>query len=107
MATPTLERRPGRRRPAGRAPPKRARRRDLGPAPVTLPVVLYAVLAILILMPVALVVLSAFTATMPRPGNISLTGLTLENFATVFGRAPGRRRSTRWWSGSAPRCWRS
>lgn len=54
------------------------------------PAVLYAVLAILILLPIALVVLSAFTSTTPRPGNISLSGLTLDNFSTVFGAGPRR-----------------
>ncbi|WP_019617906.1 ABC transporter permease [Gulosibacter faecalis] len=54
------------------------------------PAVLYAVLAVVILLPVALVVLSAFTTTPPRPGNISLTNLTLENFQTVFGPGTGQ-----------------
>ncbi|MEA9984252.1 iron ABC transporter permease [Subtercola sp. RTI3] len=57
--------------------------RGLGPG------VLYAILAVLILLPVGLVVLSAFTSTTPRPGNIDLTGLTLKNFATVFGPGAG------------------
>jgi iron(III) transport system permease protein len=52
---------------------------------------LYGVLAILILMPVALVVISAFTTSTPRPGNIDLTSLTLENFAAVF--SPGALRA--------------
>ncbi len=52
---------------------------------------LYGILAILILMPVALVVISAFTTTTPRPGNIDLTSLTLENFAAVF--SPGALRA--------------
>ncbi|MDA3146618.1 iron ABC transporter permease [Leucobacter sp. UCMA 4100] len=46
---------------------------------------LYGVLGILILMPVALVLLSAFTSETPRPGNIHLTNFTFDNFATVFG----------------------
>lgn len=56
-----------------------------------LTVVLYAVLAVLIVSPVALVVLSAFTTTTPRPGNIDLSTFTLDNFATVFG--PGARQA--------------
>lgn len=56
-----------------------------------LPIALYAILAILIVLPVALVVLSAFTTTTPRPGNIDLSSLTLDNFAAVFG--PGARQA--------------
>lgn len=52
---------------------------------------LYGILAILILMPVALVIVSAFTTTAPRPGNIDFTSLTLDNFATVF--SPGALRA--------------
>jgi iron(III) transport system permease protein len=52
---------------------------------------LYGILGILILMPVALVVISAFTGTTPRPGNIDLGSLTLDNFATVF--SPGAMRA--------------
>ena len=48
-------------------------------------VALYGVLGILILLPVALVVLSALTSETPRPGNISLSNFTLSNFSTVFG----------------------
>lgn len=87
MATGTLER-PQRPTERPRATPQAAALSGIRRA--TLPVVLYAVLAILILMPVALVVLSAFTTTTPRPGNIDLTGLTLENFATVFGPGAGQ-----------------
>ncbi|GAA1320960.1 ABC transporter permease [Leucobacter albus] len=54
-------------------------------------VALYGVLGILILLPVALVVLSAFTSETPRPGNISLSNFTLSNFGTVFG--PGAMRA--------------
>ncbi|MFN3005834.1 ABC transporter permease [Mycolicibacterium wolinskyi] len=56
-----------------------------------LPIALYAILAILIVLPVALVVLSAFTTTTPRPGNIDLSSLTFDNFAAVFG--PGARQA--------------
>lgn len=56
-----------------------------------LPVALYAILAILILLPVALVVLSAFTTTTPRPGNIDLSSFTFDNFAAVF--SPGARQA--------------
>ncbi|MDV3125826.1 iron ABC transporter permease [Mycobacterium sp. 21AC1] len=59
--------------------------------PSLLTIGLYAVLAILIVLPVALVVLSAFTTTTPRPGNIDLSGLTFDNFAAVFG--PGARQA--------------
>lgn len=59
--------------------------------PSLLTIGLYAVLGILIVLPVALVVLSAFTTTTPRPGNIDLSGLTFGNFATVFG--PGARQA--------------
>jgi len=52
---------------------------------------LYGILGILILMPVALVVISAFTSTTPRPGHIDLTSLTLENFSAVF--SPGALRA--------------
>lgn len=47
--------------------------------------ILYGLLAALILLPVALVGLSAFTSETPRPGNIDLSGLTLENFSAVVG----------------------
>ncbi|TQL45037.1 iron(III) transport system permease protein [Homoserinimonas aerilata] len=63
-------------------------RRTLRRLPV--PIVLYGVLAVLILLPVALVVLSAVTSTTPRPGNISLDGLTLSNFGSVFADAGAR-----------------
>lgn len=55
-----------------------------------LPLVLYAVLGILIVLPILLVILSAFTTSPPRPGNIDLTGLTFENFRTVFGPGAGQ-----------------
>jgi iron(III) transport system permease protein len=55
----------------------------------TLPLVMYVVLGILILLPIALVVLSAFSTTTPRPGNINLFNLTVENFKTLLG--PGVR----------------
>lgn len=71
----------GRRRSPGQFRP----RRTAGVA------ALYGILGILILMPVALVVISAFTGTTPRPGNIDLGSLTLDNFATVFG--PGAMRA--------------
>lgn len=68
---------------------KRGHRR--GPAPshfrprrVAGVVALYGILAVLILMPVALVVVSAFTGTTPRPGNIDLASLTFDNFASVL-----------------------
>jgi iron(III) transport system permease protein len=50
-----------------------------------LPAVLYGILAVLILLPIALVVLSSLTTTTPRPGNIGLDGLTFNNFLAVFG----------------------
>ncbi|OCB53088.1 iron ABC transporter permease [Mycobacterium vulneris] len=56
-----------------------------------LPIALYAILAVLIVLPVALVVLSAFASTTPRPGNIDLSSLTFDNFAAVFG--PGARQA--------------
>lgn len=83
MSTGTLERAP-RHTATAKSTAISAARRSV------LPVVLYGVLAILILMPIALVVLSAFTTTTPRPGSIDLTGLTLENFATVFGPGAGQ-----------------
>ena len=55
-----------------------------------LPILLYGVLAVLILLPIALVVLSAVTTTTPRPGNISLDGLTLGNFLSVFADSGAR-----------------
>ncbi|WP_087004096.1 iron ABC transporter permease [Gulosibacter sp. 10] len=85
MTTRTEERRPA-QKPA-------QRRGGRGGATIRrgiFPAVLYAVLAILILLPIALVVLSAFTDSPPRPGNINLTGLTLENFRTVFGPGTGQ-----------------
>src|SRR5690554_6844421 len=55
-----------------------------------LPVVLYGILAVLILLPIGLVVLSSLTSTTPRPGNIGLDGLTFNNFIAVFGSAGAR-----------------
>lgn len=83
MSTATLER-PQRHQATAKANVTSAARRGV------LPAVLYALLAVLILMPIALVVLSAFTTTTPRPGNLDLTGLTLENFAAVFGPGAGQ-----------------
>lgn len=86
MSVPTLERptQPQRHTATTQANVTSAVRRGV------LPAVLYGILAILILMPIALVVLSAFTSTTPRPGNLSLTGLTLENFAAVVGPGAGQ-----------------
>lgn len=42
-----------------------------------------ALLTILILMPVALILFSAFSSSTPRPGSIGLSGLTLENFKVL------------------------
>ena len=50
-----------------------------------LPALLYGILAVLILLPIGLVVLSSLTTTTPRPGNIGLDGLTFDNFLSVFG----------------------
>ena len=41
--------------------------------------VIIAILAVLVLLPLALVLLAAFSDAVPRPGNISLGGLTLDN----------------------------
>lgn len=86
MTTPTLEKpqQPQRHTATAQANVTSVVRRGV------LPAVLYGLLAILILMPIALVVLSAFTSTTPRPGNLSLTGLTLENFAAVVGPGAGQ-----------------
>lgn len=51
------------------------------------PAVLYALLAVLILMPIGLVVVSAFTDAPPRPGSFGELGFTLANWETVFGAA--------------------
>ncbi|ROR65758.1 ABC transporter permease [Agrococcus jenensis] len=83
MATSTLER-PQRHAATAKSTATSAVRRGV------LPAVLYALLAILIVMPIALVVLSAFTTTTPRPGNLDLSGLTLENFAAVVGPGAGQ-----------------
>ncbi|MCW4460013.1 iron ABC transporter permease [Microbacterium sp. MPKO10] len=56
---------------------------------LTVPLILYAVLAVLIILPIALVVLSAFSTSTPRPGQIDLVNLTLANFSTLLG--PGVR----------------
>lgn len=76
-------RRGARRRPASSA--------QAQPRKIVGIIALYGVLAVLIVLPVALVVLSAFTTETPRPGNISLSNFTLSNFATVFG--PGAMRA--------------
>ncbi|KAM9863234.1 iron ABC transporter permease [Leucobacter sp. BZR 635] len=78
-----ITRRGSRRRPASSA--------QAQPRKIAGVIALYGVLGILILLPVALVVLSAFTTETPRPGNISLSNFTLSNFATVFG--PGAMRA--------------
>jgi iron(III) transport system permease protein len=62
------------------APPARARRLLRS---ATLPGALFVMLAVLILAPVGLVVLAAFASDAPRPGNVGLSGLTLDNFASV------------------------
>jgi iron(III) transport system permease protein len=41
--------------------------------------IIIAILGVLVLLPLALVLLAAFSDAVPRPGNISLGGLTLEN----------------------------
>ena len=41
--------------------------------------IIIAILAVLVLLPLALVLLAAFSDAVPRPGNISLGGLTLDN----------------------------
>jgi iron(III) transport system permease protein len=45
--------------------------------------VIIAVLSVLVLLPLALVLLAAFSDTVPRPGNISLGGLTLNNLVLL------------------------
>lgn len=90
MSTLDLEREtPKPAPPAGQGTSKRGGKGRSGLRRGVLPGVLYAVLAVLILLPIGLVVISAFTSTTPRPGNIDLAGLTLENFATVFGPGAG------------------
>ncbi|MCD4525263.1 iron ABC transporter permease [Nocardioides sp. cx-173] len=54
---------------------------------------LLALLSVLIVLPVGFVVLSAFTDRVPRPGNISLDGLSLDNFETAVG---GTARHAAW-----------
>ncbi|MET8353888.1 iron ABC transporter permease [Micromonospora sp. NPDC005206] len=49
-----------------------------------LPAGLIALLAILIVVPILLVVVSSLTTETPRPGNLLGSGLTLENFATIL-----------------------
>lgn len=49
------------------------------------PGILYVILGVLIILPIILVVISAFTTTPPRPGNVDLFNLTTDNFNTVFG----------------------
>ena len=80
----TAPKQPAPKQPKGMRSPLHALRRG------SLPTALYIILAVLILMPIALVVLSAFTTSPPRPGNIDLTGLTFENFRTVFGPGAGQ-----------------
>ena len=49
-------------------------------APAT---IIIAILSVLVLLPLALVLLAAFSDAVPRPGNISLGGLTLENLVLL------------------------
>lgn len=68
-----------------------AEERNTGPAPhrrikalanlrkSTPATIIIAILSVLVLLPLALVLLAAFSNAVPRPGNISLGGLTLEN----------------------------
>lgn len=67
---------PGAAFPARPTRPGRQERRVSTPV-----IVIIAILAVLVLVPLALVLLAAFTTSAPRPGNISLGGLTLENLA--------------------------
>lgn len=93
MSTTEHRTTPARDRPTVSRRSSRARRRigaghvALAARRSALPVALYVVLAILIVLPIGLVVISAFTTTTPRPGQIDLSTFTLENFATVF--SPG------------------
>lgn len=74
---------------AGELPPspaKRTRRslRTVGSLKKNYPTALIIIiLAILVLLPLALVLLAAFSNSVPRPGNISLGSLTLENLALL------------------------
>ena len=78
--------RPGTRSPRDPAPPPRRRHlrsrwealRREGPA-LTLGVVLLP----LVVLPVLFILLAAFTTRVPRPGNIEIGNLTLENFAIL------------------------
>jgi len=45
--------------------------------------IIIAILSVLVLLPLALVLLAAFSDAVPRPGNISLGGLTLENLVLL------------------------
>lgn len=54
-------------------------------------VLLYATLALLILLPIGFVVLSSLTSSTPRPGNINLTGLTFGNYLSVFSESVAHR----------------
>jgi iron(III) transport system permease protein len=45
--------------------------------------IIIAILSVLVLLPLALVLLAAFSDAVPRPGNISLGGLTLENLTLL------------------------
>jgi iron(III) transport system permease protein len=72
---------------AGRSAQGHARR-SLRRFPV--PVLLLTLLVILVILPLALVLLSSFTTTAPRPGNISLSGLTFGNYATLLSAGVGQ-----------------
>ncbi|GFG50696.1 ABC transporter permease [Mycolicibacterium agri] len=85
MATPTVELTPAPQAVRHRPRPNPGRLATGTLRRTVLPLVLYAVLAVLIVMPIALVLISAFTATTPRPGNIDVSSLTFDNFAAVFG----------------------
>ncbi|QCO99861.1 iron ABC transporter permease [Arthrobacter sp. 24S4-2] len=45
--------------------------------------IIIAILSVLVVLPLALVLLAAFSDAVPRPGNISLGGLTLENLVLL------------------------
>ncbi|MCC3301768.1 ABC transporter permease [Arthrobacter sp. zg-Y895] len=74
-------------RPAGRSAQGHARR-GLRRFPV--PILLLVLLVILVILPMALVVLSSFTSETPRPGNISLRGLTMGNYVSLFTAGVGQ-----------------
>jgi iron(III) transport system permease protein len=79
LATPTI---PAGERSTG--PAGHGRNKALGnlrkSAPAT---IIIAILSVLVLLPLALVLLAAFSDAVPRPGNISLGGLTLENLVLL------------------------